>query len=97
MLNKCHEQFTPCGAEFCNIHEIFHILKDFCCYEIIHYKYLCNYSYVSSTLLSPRMLVIKISSGLSWKVVHARQRYQAEHRAATICLRCGEEVLQRKQ
>ena len=27
MLNKCHEQFTPCGEEFCNIHEIFNILN----------------------------------------------------------------------
>ena len=95
MLNKCHEQFTPCGELFCNIHEIFHILniclpEDFCCCEIIHYKWLCNYFYISSTLLSPRMWVIKISSGLRWQVIHAQQRYQAEQSAATICLLCGE-------
>ena len=95
MLNKCHEQFTPCCELFCNIHEIFYILniclpEDFCCCEIIHYKWLCNYFYISSTLLSPRMWVIKISSGLRWQVIHAQQRYQAEQSAATICLRCGE-------
>ena len=35
MLNKCHEQFAPCGAELCNIHNIsyvwnIYLTKDLC-------------------------------------------------------------------